>query len=61
MPAALSLYVNPVPPLAVAVMVPLLMQLMAGVVVAVTEIGADEVTVADVDCSQPAASFANTV
>ena len=52
---------KPVPPLAVAVMVPLLMQLMAGVVVAVTEIGADDVTVADVDCSQPAASFANTV
>ena len=37
------------------------LQFMAGVVVAVTEIGADDVTVADVDCSQPAASFANTV
>ena len=52
---------KPVPPLAVAVMVPLLTQLMAGVDVAVTEMGADEVTVADVERSQPAPSFANTV
>ena len=52
---------KPVPPLAVAVMAPLLMQLMAGVDVAVTEIGADDATVADADLSQPPASFANTV
>ena len=61
MPPAFSLYVKPVPPLAVAVMVPLLTQLIAGVDVAVTEMGADDATVADVDRSQPAASFANTV
>ena len=52
---------NPAPPPAVAVMVPLFTQLIAGVLVAVKVIGVDDDTVADVVLSQPAASFANTV
>ena len=53
--------VKPVPPVAVAVMVPLLTQVTAGGDVVVTEIGAGDATVADTDCSQPPASFANMV
>ena len=61
MPPTPSLYVKLVPPVAVIVMVPLLTQLTAGVLLAVTEMGVVDATVTDADFSQPAASFANIV